>query len=106
MRAAPVSMRGAIIGPSGCGKTTLLQMPGALASLSGRLDEIVIYEVMSQLPDDPWWDGHQEVLEACFRHEEVIIRALPLMSMLRTCVRQKTTLSYNQRAGGTRNHRC
>lgn len=47
----------------------------------GRRDEIVIYEVMCHLLDDPWWGWYQEVLEARFRPEEVIIRALPLMSM-------------------------
>jgi len=47
----------------------------------GTRDEIVIYEVICRLLDAQWWDWYQEVLESRFRHQEVIIRALPLMSL-------------------------
>lgn len=47
----------------------------------GRHDEIVIYEVMAHWLDDRWWDWYREVLETRFHQEEVIIRALPLMTL-------------------------
>lgn len=52
-----------------------------LAGPLGRRDEVVIYEVMPRLLDAQWWDWYQEVLEARFHQKEVIIRALPLMSL-------------------------
>jgi hypothetical protein len=52
-----------------------------LSGRLGRRDEIVIYEVMSRLLDARWWDWYQEVLEVRFRQEQVVIRALPLMSL-------------------------
>ncbi len=52
-----------------------------LAGRLGRRDEIVIYEVMPRLLDTEWWSWYQEVLEARFHQQEVIIRALPLMGL-------------------------
>lgn len=52
-----------------------------LAGRLGKRDEIIIHEVMCRLLDAQWWDWYQEVLEARFRHQSVVIRALPLMSM-------------------------
>lgn len=52
-----------------------------LAGRLGRRDEVVIYEVMSHWLDARWWDWYLEVLETRFREDEVIIRALPLMSL-------------------------
>ena len=39
-------------------------------------DDIVIFEVMTANPDEPWWTAFREALEARFRQESVIVRAL------------------------------
>lgn len=41
-------------------------------------DDIVIYEVMVSEVDEGWWQRCRSALEASFRQEEVIIRALPM----------------------------
>ncbi|WP_395740927.1 hypothetical protein [Prosthecobacter sp.] len=43
----------------------------------GRHQDLVIYEVMSRLIDDQWWEWYQEVLEKRFRRVQVIVRTLP-----------------------------
>jgi hypothetical protein len=43
------------------------------------LHAMVIYEVMSRLLDDEWWDWYQKVLEERFRKVQVIIRTLPMI---------------------------
>lgn len=49
-----------------------------LAGDLGMRDAIVIYEVMSHLLDEEWWNWYQQALVARFSYEEVIIRTLPL----------------------------
>lgn len=39
-------------------------------------DDIVIFEVMTEDLDDAWWRAFREELEARFRQESVIVRAL------------------------------
>ena len=39
-------------------------------------DDIVIFEVMTADLDEPWWTSFRESLEARFRQESLIVRAL------------------------------
>jgi hypothetical protein len=39
-------------------------------------DDIVIFEVMTQELDRPWWSGFRRDLERRFRQDTVIVRAL------------------------------
>jgi len=39
-------------------------------------DDIVIFEVMTAELDEPWWTSFRESLEARFRQDSVIVRAL------------------------------
>ena len=39
-------------------------------------DDIVIFEVMTEELDRPWWTGFRKDLERRFRQERVIVRAL------------------------------
>lgn len=41
-------------------------------------DDIVIYEVMTDVVDDGWWRDYRASLERRFRQDEVVIRALPM----------------------------
>lgn len=41
-------------------------------------DQIILYEVMVDAPDAEWWKAYRHRLEAHFRQEEIIIRALPM----------------------------
>jgi hypothetical protein len=38
-------------------------------------DEIVIYEVMAESLDEPWWREYRASLEQRFRQDKVIVRA-------------------------------
>ena len=38
-------------------------------------DEIVIYEVMAELLDEPWWAKYRKKLERRFKQERVVVRA-------------------------------
>ena len=38
-------------------------------------DEIVIYEVMAETLDEPWWRAYRRSLESRFRQEQVVVRA-------------------------------
>lgn len=38
-------------------------------------DEIVIYEVMAERLDRPWWVNYRERLREQFRQEELVVRA-------------------------------
>jgi hypothetical protein len=38
-------------------------------------DELVIYEVMTDSLDQPWWQHYRASLETRFRQEEVVVRA-------------------------------
>lgn len=40
-------------------------------------DEVVIFEVMTDMLDRAWWDRYRVTLEQRFRQDEVLIRALP-----------------------------
>lgn len=40
-------------------------------------DEIVIYEVMTEELDEPWWHHYRHACEARFRQGEILVRALP-----------------------------
>ena len=46
-----------------------------------RHDELVVYEVMAQALDRPWWKAYRASLEARFRQQELVVRALE-MSLL------------------------
>jgi hypothetical protein len=41
-----------------------------------RRDDIVVYEVMVDSLDAAWWAGYRKRLEAEFRQEELVVRAL------------------------------
>jgi hypothetical protein len=41
-------------------------------------DDVVLFEVMAEEVDEPWWRVLRERLERDFRQEEVVIRALPI----------------------------
>ena len=47
----------------------------------GKRNDMVIYEVISQLLDAQWWNWYQKALEARFRQVEVLIRALPMICL-------------------------
>ena len=40
-----------------------------------RRDEIVIYEVMVEVLDEPWWTKYRKSLEDRFEQEKIIVRA-------------------------------
>ena len=40
-----------------------------------RHDEIVVFEVMADAVDEPWWSAYRARLERVFRQDEVMIRA-------------------------------
>jgi hypothetical protein len=44
-------------------------------------DEIVVLEVMAADLDEAWWRAYREGLEARFRQEEVVVRALPMLRL-------------------------
>ena len=39
-------------------------------------DDIVIFEVMTEALDEPWWRAFRQELETRFRQESLIVRAL------------------------------
>ncbi|SNS68828.1 hypothetical protein SAMN06265795_10542 [Noviherbaspirillum humi] len=41
-------------------------------------DDIVIYEVIADRLDVPWWQSYRADLEARFRQEQILIRAQPV----------------------------
>lgn len=45
------------------------------------LDDIVIYEVISQSLDKTWWKEYRQLLELRFKQEEVMIRALEMVRL-------------------------
>ncbi len=60
------------------GATVYAQAPaqGFWAASDGTSrDDIVIFEVMCDRLDEPWWRARREALESEFRQEEVIVRA-------------------------------
>lgn len=40
-------------------------------------DDVVIYEVMADALDRPWWAAFREQLRERFRQEELVVRAVP-----------------------------
>ena len=48
------------------------------ADVSTARDDIVIFEVMVTDFDRSWWSGYRKDLEARFRQDVVIIRAMPI----------------------------
>jgi hypothetical protein len=40
-----------------------------------RLDDIVVFEVMVQELDRPWWRDYKHQLEHLFRQDEIVLRA-------------------------------
>ncbi len=38
-------------------------------------DEVILYEVMAETLDRPWWARYRQALEARFEQQEVLIRA-------------------------------
>lgn len=42
------------------------------------LDHLVLVEVMVEALDRPWWAAYRSRLEAAFRQDELMIRALPV----------------------------
>jgi hypothetical protein len=40
-------------------------------------DQIVIVEVMDDALDRPWWAAYGQTLQARFRQDELVVRALP-----------------------------
>jgi hypothetical protein len=45
---------------------------------SVQKDDIVVYEVMAEAVDRPWWAAYRERLEATFQQEELVVRAQPI----------------------------
>jgi hypothetical protein len=41
-------------------------------------DEIIIYEVMTESLDRPWWKEYKEALKQRFRQKDMVIRAAPI----------------------------
>jgi hypothetical protein len=41
------------------------------------LDEVVIFEVMTEDLDRDWWAAYRETLEGRFRQDVIVVRALP-----------------------------
>jgi hypothetical protein len=41
-------------------------------------DEIVVFEVMVEAIDRPWWQGYRRTLEGRFHQDEIVIRAHPI----------------------------
>jgi hypothetical protein len=39
-------------------------------------DDIFIYEVMTDAVDREWWAGYRDLLQARFRQDEMVVRAL------------------------------
>lgn len=39
-------------------------------------DDVVVYEVMTEMLDETWWRSYRASLEQRFRQEELVIRAL------------------------------
>ena len=46
------------------------------ASENATRDDIVIYEVMAEYVDAGWWKAYRSQLEARFRQDQVVIRAI------------------------------
>lgn len=42
-------------------------------------DDLLIYEVMTELLDKQWWDSYRKTLERQFQQEKVLIRAKEIM---------------------------
>lgn len=42
---------------------------------TARHDDIVIFEVMTETVDAPWWRQYREGLERRFRQDEIVVRA-------------------------------
>ena len=46
-----------------------------------KKDDVIVVEVMIEVVDDGWWSGYRETLEARFRQETILIRALPCRTL-------------------------
>jgi hypothetical protein len=40
-------------------------------------DEVIVIEVMAEEAEDDWWSAYKQTLEARFRQETILIRAVP-----------------------------
>jgi hypothetical protein len=67
------------------GVTTYARAParGSWKGEDGRVerDDIVVYEVMVDALDVPWWGECRERLRRRFRQDELIVRALPVQRL-------------------------
>ena len=39
-------------------------------------DDIIVFEVMTDTLDRPWWEAYRQHLEQSFSHDEIVIRAV------------------------------
>ena len=44
-------------------------------------DQVVVYEVMVEQLDPPWWEEFRRSLEAKFRQEELVVRAQAIVRL-------------------------
>lgn len=74
-------VRGELMGRFG-GVTAYLQSPAAGLWRDGggevSSDDIVIFEIMAEELDRSWWTSYKHELEARFRQEELVVRALSM----------------------------
>jgi hypothetical protein len=40
-----------------------------------RRDDIIVFEVMTEILDAPWWNAYRKSLEALFSQERLVVRA-------------------------------
>jgi len=76
-----LAVRGELLAGFG-GVTAFAQAPatGLWADAHGEVvrDEVMVYEVMTPGLDQAWWADYRRLLEARFRQDELVIRALPI----------------------------
>ena len=49
---------------------------GEVKSDSGKIyDDIIVFEIMTEKIDRPWWKQYRERLESLFKQDEIVIRS-------------------------------
>lgn len=63
------------------GATAFTRSPaeGFWENPDGRMqrDDVIVVEVLTDVPDDEWWAAYRTELERRFQQETILIRALP-----------------------------
>ena len=63
------------------GITAFTRAPAhAISQAEGEIvhDDIVVFEVMTDTLDRPWWDSYRRQLEQSFSQDEIVIRAVAI----------------------------